>query len=181
MKPNRTTIPVIAAAALLAIGLPLAAQGGKDMPAAFDQRDFDFGFQPSAPGVVVREVGTDSAADNAGLEPGDWITAVGGQTLDGHGEQFAEIINALRPGDQVSLDYKRDRKEITVAVTLAAHPETGAVLLGISYQDLPTFDEIRRLFDEVPDRSERRRLHRQGDLGRALRNTSGDADAYGTL
>ena len=177
MTTRRTKI--LAAAALLAIGTPLTVWSG--VPA----------------GVIVTGVVPESAAEAAGLQPGDRITAVGGQVLDGASGQrlpgamsllrprqqlaiiaaglrpgdfitivggrvlagaagqMVEIIGDHAPGDEVSIAYERDGKEMTAAVSLSEHPESEAAMLGIRYQPRPTIDDMRcvhRLFDDAWER-----------------------------
>ena len=85
MTTRRTKILAVAAAGLLAI-TPLAAWSGD--PA----------------GVTVMEVVTESAAEAAGLQPGDRITAVGGQVLDGaSGQRLPGEMSLLRPRQQLAI------------------------------------------------------------------------------
>ena len=170
----------VATAALLAIGTPLTAQSGD--PA----------------GVIVMEVVPQSAAEAAGLQTGDRITAVGGRVLDGAAGQrppgamaprqlvqiiaaglqtgdfitvvggrvlggaagqLVETIGDHAPGDEVSIAYERDGKEMTAAVSLGEHLESGVAVMGIRYQPRPTIDDVRcvhQLFDDARERFARR-------------------------
>lgn len=77
---------ILAAAALLAIGTPLTVWSG--VPA----------------GVIVTGVVPESAAEAAGLQPGDRITAVGGQVLDGaSGQRLPGAMALLRPRQQLAI------------------------------------------------------------------------------
>ena len=179
MTTRRMKILAVATAALLAIGVPLSAQSGD--PA----------------GVIVMEVVPESAAEAAGLQTGDRITAVGGRVLDGAAGQrppgamallrprqlvqiiaaglqtgdfitvvggrvlggaagqLVETIGDHAPGDEVSIAYDRDGKEMTAAVSLGEHPESGAAVMGIRYQPRPTIDDVRcvhQLFDDARER-----------------------------
>ena len=73
------------------------------------------------PGVLVQRVQSGSPAAKAGLQQGDVITAVDGQTLT---EEAAlpKYIQKRRSGDTIQLTVVRDDQERTVAVTLADRP-----------------------------------------------------------
>ena len=177
MTTRRMKVLAVATAALLA---PLTAQSGD--PA----------------GVIVMEVVPESAAEAAGLQTGDRITAVGGRVLDGQrppgamallrprqlvqiiaaglqtgdfitvvggrvlggaAGQLVETIGDHAPGDEVSIAYERDGKEMTAAVSLGEHPESGVAVMGIRYQPRPTIDDVRcvhQLFDDARERFARR-------------------------
>lgn len=167
------------------IGLAIAGAGasidmlpqrGLRVPMDRD-RGFRFRIESDKPGVVVKEVAEDSAAENAGLQAGDWITAVGGQALDGPAGQLVEIIGGHEPGAEVSIDYQRDGEEMAATVTLGEDQETGAAMLGISYQALPNVGEMHRWFDGMRERFERR--WRRG--GHEDEDASGDMGADSAL
>lgn len=70
-------------------------------------------------GVVVREVLSDSGADEAGLSRGDIITALDDTDVG----SMSELVAAVRkksPGDTVELTVVRSGEERTVEVTLGA-------------------------------------------------------------
>jgi len=167
------------------IGLAIASAGasvdllpqrGLRMP---DRRGFRI--ESDKPGVVVMEVAEDSAAAIAGLQAGDWITAVGGQALDGPVEQLVELIGGHEPGAEVSIDYHRDGEEMTATVTLGENAETGAAMLGIRYQAFPALEDMRRMFDDMRQRFERRWRNREGGDADADKDTSGDMGADSAL
>ena len=139
----------------------LLPQRGLRMPMAPERRGFQFRIESDKPGVIVMEVAEDSAAAGAGLQAGDWITAVGGHALDGPVEQLLELIGGHEPGTEVSIDYQREGEEMTATVTLGENPETGAALLGIRYQALPNLEDMRKRFEDMRQRFEQRR----GDRG----------------
>ncbi|MCY4375057.1 MAG: PDZ domain-containing protein [Spirochaetaceae bacterium] len=139
----------------------LLPRRGLRMPLAPERRGFQFRIESDKPGVVVREVADDSAAASAGLQAGDWITAVGGQALDGPADQLLDLIGGHEPGAEVSIDFQREGEEMTATVTLGENPETGAALLGIRYQALPNLEDMRQRFEDMRQRFE----HRRGDRG----------------
>jgi S1-C subfamily serine protease len=157
----------------------LLPQRGLRMPMAPDRREFRFRIESDEPGVVVMQVAGESAAANAGLQAGDWITAVGGQALDGPAEQLLELIGGHEPGAEVSISYQRDGEEMTAMVTLGANPETEAAMLGIRYQALPSVEDMRKRFEDLRERYERR--WRRGGHDEADKDTSGAMDADSAL
>ena len=138
-----------------------------------ERRGFQFRIESDKPGVVVREVAEDSAAASAGLQAGDWITAVGGQALDGPADQLLDLIGGHEPGAEVSIDFQREGEEMTATVTLGENPETGAALLGIRYQALPNLEDMRKRFEDMRQRFE----HRRGDDGHGAGDKDMGADS----
>lgn len=70
-------------------------------------------------GVVIDEVVPNSAAEDAGLEEGDVITAVNGTEVT-TAREVAELIAELNPGDEVTIDFTRDGEDNSVEVTLGS-------------------------------------------------------------
>ncbi len=68
-------------------------------------------------GVYVLEVPTDGAAAAAGLKKGDIVTKLNGVSISG-GPELQEQVARYKPGDKISLTYKRDGKEYTATLTL---------------------------------------------------------------
>ncbi len=171
------------------IGLAITGGAGANMDLLLDlsrrmpmeplRRGKRFHIESDKPGVIVMEVAAESAAEAAGLQPGDWITAVGGMSLDGAAEQLAEIIGGHEPGDEVVIAYQRGKEAMTAPVTLGENPESGAAMLGISYQALPRLEDMKRAFEGMKERFERRWQHRGG--GDADKDMSGVMDADGAL
>ncbi len=58
-------------------------------------------------------------ADDAGLEPGDIITAVDGDSVDTY-EEFVVAIRTRAPGDTVTLQVERGGDELSIDVTLGS-------------------------------------------------------------
>ncbi|MGD9145902.1 MAG: PDZ domain-containing protein [Anaerolineae bacterium] len=85
-------------------------------------------------GVVVVEVTRGSPAAAAGLQPGDAITAIDGQTLNS-AQALVDAIEGRRPGEQVTLNVfrARDGNERQIEVTLGEHPDQdGRAYLGVT-------------------------------------------------
>jgi 2-alkenal reductase len=68
-------------------------------------------------GVVVQEVTEGGPADQAGLQQGDVIVAVGDYDLDAQ-TTFSEALFNYSPGDEIELAINRGGDEITVDITL---------------------------------------------------------------
>jgi putative serine protease PepD len=71
--------------------------------------------------ATVAEVRAGTPADKAGLQPGDLVTALDGKAVSGS-VALQTAIDAHKPGDQVSVTYKRNGDEKTVKVTLGTRP-----------------------------------------------------------
>lgn len=124
------------------------------------RRMFRFDQMPAVPGATVVEVVADSPAAAAGLQPGDWITAIGGEALGDSSEHLADIIESYQPGDRVDVEFQRDGEAMTATVTLGANPDTGGPLLGVRYRVQPFFggldlEDLRSLLDMLQERFKR--------------------------
>ena len=90
--------------------------------------------QGRAKGVVVTSVSPSGPAEAAGLRKGDVLTAVDGQPLeqaDGRsaGRRLVEHLRGVEPGQVVRLEYLRDGRKMTAAVTtVAAEPPVFRVM-----------------------------------------------------
>lgn len=174
------------------IGLAITGGAGANMDRLFDmgrrmpmeqlRRGGRFHLETDKPGVIVMDVAPESAAEAAGLQSGDWITAVGETSLDGAAGQLAEIIGGHQPGDEVAIAYYRGKDAMTATVTLGENEETGAAMLGIRYQALPGMEEMKRAFEGMKERFERRWQRRGSGAGDADKDVSGGMmDADGAL
>jgi putative serine protease PepD len=75
------------------------------------------------PGAVIGNVSSGSAADAAGLQQGDVITAVDGKAMK-TGDDVAGAIGAKNAGDTVALTISRNGTTSTVTATLDAKAAT---------------------------------------------------------
>ena len=75
----------------------------------------------SQAGAAISQVRAGTPAARANLRAGDVITAAGGKPITSASELRA-VINAHRPGDSISITYKRGGQSHTVNVKLAARP-----------------------------------------------------------
>jgi serine protease Do len=75
-------------------------------------------------GIVVGQVAPGSPAASAGLQQGDVITSVDGQSLDSE-SALAQALNRHKPGDTVSLTVVRNGQQQNVSLTLGTAPTSG--------------------------------------------------------
>jgi S1-C subfamily serine protease len=100
-----------------------------EMPEGFDH------------GLIVAEVFPDTAAEEAGLQKGDVITAIDGQEVSTP-EAVTEAIQGKSPGDEVSLTIYRqaESEPTTYQVVLGEHPqEEGVAYLGVNLAGMMRF------------------------------------------
>ncbi len=76
-------------------------------------------------GVEVLSVSPGGAAASAGLQSGDVLTEVNGQSLKQRGddssrERLLQIMREVKPGDKVTVEYRRGEKTVTTSVTARA-------------------------------------------------------------
>lgn len=69
-------------------------------------------------------VGAGTPAEEAGLEPGDVITALDGTAIDDLGE-FLTQLRRYDPGDTATLTVVRDADTLTVDLTMGTGPVEG--------------------------------------------------------
>ncbi len=78
--------------------------------------------QDSYTGVQVAQVVPGSAADDAGLKVGDIITAINGDAV-ANSQDTAAKVGALRPGEQVNIDFTRGGDKMSVTATLGSQAD----------------------------------------------------------
>ncbi len=101
---------------------------------------------PLLEGSLVREVTPGSAAEDAGLQPGDIIVAVDDVPIDAN-HPLPDVIAQYRPGERVAISFLRDGNEQSVRVTLDEHPDVaGRAYLGVRVQTMMR----RQQFFELP-------------------------------
>jgi putative serine protease PepD len=70
-------------------------------------------------GAIVTQVMPDSAAERAGLRPGDVIVSVGGTPV-ASADQVGAAVRSHAPGDTIDLSWARGRQRLTAKVTLGS-------------------------------------------------------------
>ncbi len=95
-------------------------------------------------GALVRQVINGSAADKAGIKPGDVIVAVDGRPIE-HMHDLPIRIARHKPGDRVSIGLIRDGRPMTLVATVERMAETAGAAgqgnrqqprLGLMLRDL---------------------------------------------
>ncbi len=106
-----------------------------------------FGLTPHTGAVVTQVVGG-SAADRAGLQPGDVVTAINGRAVTSSG-QLRNAIGLLRVGTSVELDILRDGRALRISASIseaAVHALAGEAvhrrLSGARLQELAAGDPL---------------------------------------
>lgn len=77
----------------------------------------------------LHDVAPDSGAQAAGLQPGDVITAIGGEQV-ADWTALTTAVAAREPGDRVSISYTRDERERSTMAVIGAS-EQGTPVLGV--------------------------------------------------
>ena len=77
--------------------------------------------QDGGRGAVITEVGDDSPASLAGIEPGDIVVDVDGTPIDGQGALIAAIRDRS-PGDTIAIEVLRGGTRLTLTATLVQRP-----------------------------------------------------------
>lgn len=99
--------------------------------------DFDFDFSELHSGLIVTEVIEDSGAADAGLELGDIIQQVDGETVESV-DQFIELIGNKNPGDSITLSILRGDESVELTATLKTHPDDESrAFLGVGLSNFP--------------------------------------------
>ena len=70
--------------------------------------------------VLVEKVVTGSAAEQAGIQPGDLILKLEDKQI-ASGDDLSAAIGAYKPGDKAILTIQRDGRELTVEVTFGEY------------------------------------------------------------
>jgi serine protease Do len=73
-------------------------------------------------GALVRAVGPGTPADDAGIQEGDVITALGGDPVAST-EEVGELILEFEPGEEVEIELARGEETLTVTATLGTRPQ----------------------------------------------------------
>ena len=76
-------------------------------------------------GVLVSQVTEGSAAEKAGIKPGDVITSINNQTIKSNSE-LRNAIGLSRVGDKLDVALIRDRKPMHVTAMITEIPTTAA-------------------------------------------------------
>ena len=86
----------------------------------------DFFGAKNGQGVLVRSVEKGSRAEKAGFHAGDVIVKVNDQAVADSGD-FSHALRARKPGTAVPVGIIRDRKELTLTLTLPERSDSGRI------------------------------------------------------
>lgn len=134
-------------------------------------------------GVRATGVTPGSGADEAGLKSGDLLFGANGAALAADADderepvqRLREVMDGLKPGDKVRIDYERDGRRASTTVT-ASRPQE-AVLRMLGWQDDEDFDVlIPPLPPHAPGAAPAFR-HGGADIGLQLARIDDDLAAY---
>jgi len=129
-------------------------------------------------GVLVSQVTDGSAADKAGIKPGDVITSINNQTIKSNSE-LRNAIGLSRVGDKLDVAIIRDRKPMHITAVITdlpqastsaatktgspSSPDSGAVHPGLEGVTLADDPDGGVLVRAVEPRSAAAQLFRTGD------------------
>ena len=74
-------------------------------------------------GVLVSQVNADSAAEKAGIKPGDVITSINGQVIKSNSE-LRNAVGLARVGDKLNVALIRDSKPLQLTAVITETPAT---------------------------------------------------------
>ena len=120
-------------------------------------------------GVLINSLQDNSPAAQAGLLPGDVITAVDGKVVAAPGD-LGDCIRGRKPGDTVRIDYYRSGKKRQVEVKLGQRPTEEYGRPGGRFFEMPEglgeqVPELRNYMDQLRRWLEEGRAHRWGGGG----------------
>jgi len=114
-------------------------------------------------GVLVSEVAEDSPAENSGLKAGDVIIEADEETVYSKND-LAEIIHDFNPGDEIKIDFVRNREKESINIELGKSkinkyhyfgfkPNRIEVRVPEIEFEIPEFDEeeLEKLQDEIKE------------------------------
>ncbi len=89
---------------------------------------------PIVNGIIITEVISDSPADQAGLQAGEWIISIEGEEVNAESD-LAKIIGGYQPGDTIDIEIHTIGEDPKVVqVSLGQHPDDpDKAYLGIFY------------------------------------------------
>ncbi|MGN6581731.1 MAG: Do family serine endopeptidase [Bordetella sp.] len=125
---------------------------------------------PSPSGALIASVMKDSAAEHAGLKPGDIIRKIDGREIVSSGD-LASAINMDAPGQKITMDVWRNGKPMTMTATLgkldssgvsaadssasSAHGKLGVALRPLTPQEASAIGTQGLLVEQVSGAAER--------------------------
>ncbi len=139
------------------------------------------GRDDDAVGVKVLSVMDGSPAEEAGLETGDLIVAIGGNDVADTGD-VADLVGDAKPGDKVKVTVMRGGDRLNLTATLAERPESGLRFedgFGENFNFNFEFDEDS--FAPLVDRFGEDYAERWEQYAEELQERLGDMDWHGVM
>jgi len=110
-----------------------------------------FGIDKDTKGVLIPEVTEDSAAEKAGLKPGDIIIKFNGQPVEA-AKDLQNRVAALKPDTDVEIVVLRNGEQKTVTATLAERPSKGQIAASQSETSEKLGLSVQNLTDDLAER-----------------------------
>ena len=107
-------------------------------------------------GVFVMDVAKGSAAEEAGVQKGDFVTRINGAEVN-TGNEIVEKISSLRPGDKINITYRHNGTEKSSAVALKG---TSGAYASVKEQ---VIEQLGATFENL-DRNKAAQLHLQSGV-----------------
>ena len=107
-------------------------------------------------GAKITTVNKESPAAKAGLQVNDIITKVGDTNMIKGGDDLFKAIGKYQPGDQVSVIYLRDNKELKTMVTLEKNPNPTPRMMNMNRNfnftmpDMPALRDMKIQYSSKP-------------------------------
>lgn len=107
-------------------------------------------------GAKITTVNKESPAAKAGLQVNDIITKVGDTNMIKGGDDLFKAIGKYQPGDQVSVIYLRDNKELKTMVTLEKNPNPAPRIMNMNRNfnfnmpDMPALRDMKIQYNSKP-------------------------------
>jgi len=76
-------------------------------------------------GALIEDVAAGGPADDAGVQAGDFITAIDGITVKNFDQLISYLFTSKSPGETVTLTVIRNGQEMQIDLTLGTRPKTG--------------------------------------------------------
>jgi serine protease Do len=130
---------------------------------------------PDTRGALIVNVAPGSAAEKAGLEPGDVIRSFNGTTINDSSE-LPPLVGALSPGTRARLTVLRNRKPFDVDITLTQLNEGIANAMPVPHARTPGAQGTANalgLVGEPLDPADRRQLGLKPDQGVGIARVDG--------
>ena len=115
-------------------------------------------------GVAIRSLQSDGSAARAGLEIGDVIVSIDGQTVDSRSD-FEELISYRSPGDELRVTYRRDQQSQVANLVLTNREGTTELLSRDIYSsellgaDLEMISKVEANLLKIPSGVRINQLH----------------------